>query len=263
MDKNILCVENVSKKFYPALRLREIVSFHFKKENPVQALDNICFSLPIGKILGILGPNGAGKTTLLKIISTLILPDKGKVWVDKYSVGKDDEKIKSIIGLADSEERSFYWRLTGMQNLEFFASMHGLDKVKAKTKIRELFKLFNIDYEEKRFDTYSTGMKRNFSLMRAVLGNPRLILLDEPTKSLDYNSSLNLRNIIKNFSQEGKSIIIATHDIPQAEQLCDIFAIFDKSRVQAFGSLAQLRKIFGQDELPLEQIYLKTITHDR
>ncbi|MFH2145814.1 MAG: ABC transporter ATP-binding protein, partial [Candidatus Omnitrophota bacterium] len=162
MKTPVLQLDNVSKTFYPPLSFRDIIRFNFKNKPPAQALDNVSFQLEEGKVLGILGPNGAGKTTLLKIISTLILPDSGKVRVNSYEVNRDDDNIKRSLGLASSEERSFYWRLTGIQNLEFFAAMYGLNKNQARARIKELFETFHINYGRKRFDTYSAGMKRIF-----------------------------------------------------------------------------------------------------
>ena len=168
---------------------------NFKKNIPVQALKDISLEFYQGKITGILGPNGAGKTTLLKCISTLILPDNGEIFVSGYNVQTHDNEIKSMIGFVSAEERSFYWRLTGLQNLQFYACLYGLDKEKTSARIEYLFKFFRIDYENKRFDSYSTGMKRKFSLMRALLHDPQILLLDEPTKSLDYSTALELKNL--------------------------------------------------------------------
>ncbi len=257
MNNYILEVKNLTKLFYPLLTLTDLAKLNFRKKPPVRALDDISFSLPQGKILGILGPNGAGKTTLLKIISTLILSDKGKVSVAGYTPGKDDKEIKSLIGLMSCEERSFYWRLSGLQNLQFFATMHGLNKNQARSKIQNFFKIFKINYADKRFDTYSTGMKRKFSLIRALFHEPDLLLLDEPTKSLDYNTALELRGFIKNLAAQGKTILFATHNLEEAENLCDNFMILDKGKIFGFGSLENLRKKIQSPSATLAEIYLK------
>ncbi|MBU4305382.1 MAG: ABC transporter ATP-binding protein [Candidatus Omnitrophica bacterium] len=253
----MLKVKNISKQFIPALPLSaRLINLH-RKNSPVTALKDISFSLEKGSILGILGPNGAGKTTLLKIISTIILADKGTVRVDNYSPGRDDEKIKSITGLMSNEERSFYWRLTGRQNLEFFAAMHGLDKRNAESRLKEYFTKFKITYQDKRFDSYSSGMKRIFSLIKTILHDPRLVLLDEPTKSLDYNTSLKLRNFIRELSAAGKAVLLATHNIQEAEELCDSFLIIYQGKTRAIGALDELRKGMNNSSATLTDIYLK------
>jgi len=254
--ENILEVEKLSKDFIPPLSLVELIKLNFRHRKPVRALEDISFSIKKSAVLGVLGPNGAGKTTLLKIIATLILSDKGKVSVKGYDSGKDDEMIKSLIGLVTTEERSFYWRLTGRQNLELFAALYGLSNKETKSVINRLLKLFKVDYADRRFDSYSTGMKRKFAIIRALLHNPEILLLDEPTKSLDYNSALELRNFIKNQASEGKTIILATHNIEEAANLCGLFMVLNKGRAYGFGTLGELSRESGLSA-SLPEIYLK------
>ncbi len=256
MDTILIELKDVSKSFYPPLAWRKILSFNFKN-TPVCALDDITLSLPGESIIGILGANGAGKTTLLKIISTLILPDTGTVRVNNYSTEHDEQKIKSIIGLVTAEERNFYWRLSGKQNLDFFSAMHGLNQKHAESRINELFKVFDIDYQDKRFDSYSTGMKRKFSLIRALLHDPGILLFDEPTKSLDYNTSLELLKYITALKQQGKTILFATHNINEARQICDRFLILNKGRILGFGTKEELCRRIHSDSATLTEIYLK------
>jgi ABC-2 type transport system ATP-binding protein len=255
----ILEVKNLGKDFYPPLTFSRWSRRPLKQGLPVRALKEVSFCLSKGQVLGILGPNGAGKTTLLKILSTLILPDKGTACLDGWSLGKDDEKIKSCVGLALDEERSFYWRLTGRQNLEFFAALHGLDKTILKNRIEELLDLFKVDYADKRFDTYSTGMKRNFALIRALLHDPDLLYLDEPMKSLDYISSLALRNLIKEdlVRSKGKTVLFTTHVMEEAGDLADRFMILDQGRLCGWGSLEELREKTGKSGASLSEIFLK------
>lgn len=254
---NYIEVERLTKDFIPALSFRKLLRLDFKHTAPTRALEDVSFSLKKGEILGILGPNGAGKTTLLKIISTLVLPDQGNVSICGSRVGEDDGRIKSLIGLATSEERSFYWRLTGLQNLEFFASLYGLKKGQARSRIARLLKLLDVDYAEKRFDSYSTGMKRKFALIRALLHDPKILLLDEPTKSLDYNSACQLRDIITTQAREGRTIIFATHNIQEAEDLCDLFMILHRGRIFGLGTLEQLRKVTRCPSASLADVYLE------
>ena len=253
---SVLEVKSITKDFTAPLSFAQLVKFDFGHRPPTRALEDVSFSLERGKILGILGPNGAGKTTLLKIISTLILPDKGSISVNGHY--REDE-IKSSVGLVIEEERSFYWQLTGKQNLEFFAAMYGLDKKTAKDRIDGLFGLFGIDYAEKRFGKYSTGMKRRFALMRGLIHDPQLLLLDEPTRSLDHTTALELRNFIKEklVGREGKTAIFTTHNMNEASDVCDLFIILNKGRIRAMGTQDQLRHQIGERSASMDEIFVK------
>ena len=142
----ILEVDGLTKDFTPPLSFGKLIKFDLRRGIPVRALDDVSFRLERGKILAVLGPNGAGKTTLLKIIATLLLPDRGSVLLNGSGL---EEKIKMSVGLVAEEERSFYWRLTGRQNLEFFAALYGLDRKTAGARIDELSELFAVDYADK------------------------------------------------------------------------------------------------------------------
>jgi ABC-2 type transport system ATP-binding protein len=256
---HILEVDRVTKDFYPPLSNRQFFTLQFRGRKPVRALDDISFSLERGKILGVLGPNGAGKTTLLKIIATLILPNKGSVILNGCRVGADDKKIKSYVGLVLSHERSFYWRLTGRQNLEFFAALYGLNKQETKSRIEELFQLLEVDYQDKRFDFYSSGMQQKFALMRALIHDPELLLLDEPTKGLDYKTSLNLKKFIKEelVQKKGKMALFTTHRMEEAPDFCDQFLILNKGKSYGMGTLEQLRKSMNRPSASFGEIFLK------
>ena len=255
----MLIVENLSKIFLPPISFSNLLKFKFRQENSVPALNDVSFRINKGTLVCVLGTNGAGKTTLLKIISSLILPDKGSVTLNGYKLGKDDTKIKSIVGFVPPPERSFYWRLSGRKNLEFFASLYGLSKQKAASKISELLKLFQVDYEFRRFDSYSNGMQQKFSLMRALLHDPELLLLDEPVKSLDYSSNLALRNFIKEtlVKKQGKTVIFTTHQIAETENFADIFMIMHKGRISCFGTLDEIRLKTNSPKAPLGEMFIK------
>lgn len=255
--RNILEVENLTKDFTPPLSFAKLLKLDFTDRTPLRALNNISFSLKEGRILGILGPNGAGKTTLLKIIATLILPDKGKVTINGCRLGIDDDKIKSYIGMVYSEERSFYWRLTGRQNLEFFAALHNLKNT--RDKIDKLLGLFKINYADKRFDSYSTGMKQKLSLIRGLLHEPQIILMDEPTRSLDYTTSLELRDFIKDIlvKQQGKTVISTTHNMEEAAYFCDSFIILNKGELYGAGTLGELREKINNPAANIGEIFVK------
>lgn len=256
----ILDVRNVTKIFYPPFSTTEFLRGRLWPRQPTYALKDVSFTLERGKILGILGPNGAGKTTLLKVLSTLILPDAGSFTLKGLRPGADDLRIKALIGLASSEERSFYWRLTGRQNLAFFATLYGVPPRSAASRISTLFDLFNVAYEKKRFDSYSAGMKRKFELIRALIHDPEILLLDEATKSLDYSAACEMKELVAKMAAAGKTILYATHDMDEAQDMCDTFLILDEGCVRGSGTLDELRAITGLAAARLGEIYLR-LTH--
>ena len=257
MEKLALEAKNLSKIFYPPLSFSDLIKLNFRGKKPIQAIDDLSFSLSSGKILGVLGPNGAGKTTLLKIISTLILPDKGQVKITGYDSRGNEEKIKSIIALCTSEERNLYWRLSGRQNLELFANLYGINKKDFTFKIERLLKEFNVTYADRRFDSYSSGMKRKISLIKSLLHEPQILLLDEPTKSLDYNSAFDLRDLIKRLADKQRTIILATHNMQEAQEICDIFMVLHKGKIFGLGTIEQLKKMANSSAADLAKIYLE------
>jgi len=257
--KRMLKVNNITKDFISPFSLRQLATLDLKRRPCTRALNDVSFTLPHGSILAVLGPNGAGKTTLLKVLSTLILPEKGSVEINGLRLGKDDEQIKACIGLVASCERSFYWRLSGRQNLEFFSAMYGLYGKHAQERIKELIRLFKIDYLDKRFDSYSTGMQQKCGLMRALLHDPALLLLDEPTKSLDYSTAHDFRSFIKEFlvKKQRKTVIFTTHHMEEAMDFADFFMILYQGKVLAFGSLEELRAKTAKPAASLEEIFVQ------
>jgi ABC-2 type transport system ATP-binding protein len=253
---SILQVNNVCKDFLAA-------SWSGFRKFRIQALSNVSCQINQGDCLAILGPNGAGKTTLLKIIATLVLPDAGEVWLDHFQLGQDDSKIKSLIGLAASEERSFYWRLTGRQNLELFAALYGLGRKTAQERIKILSTRFQIDFLDKRFDILSTGMQRKMALLRALLHDPKILLLDEPTKSLDYTSARELREFIRQEAGCGRTIVLTTHDIAEAESLAHNFLFLKQGQVLSQGTLDNIRQKQGMRLASLSDLYLELTRHDQ
>ncbi len=255
----MLKVHHIIKDFPTPFSLRGLATLNFKRHSSTRALDDVSFTLSKGSVLAVLGPNGAGKTTLLKIISTLILPEKGTVEINGWKLGKDDEQIKACVGLVSSCERSFYWRLTGRQNLEFFAAMYGLYGKHARIRTEELLKIFKIDFLDKRFDSYSTGMQHKFGLMRSMLHDPAVLLLDEPTKSLDYTTARDLKNFIKEHlvKKHKKTVIFTTHHMEEALDFADLFMILDQGKVLALGTLDELRTIVKNTSATLEEIFVQ------
>ena len=260
MENDVLIrINGLSKAFRPALSLRQTLLKPFSKPSRVTALDDVSLDVERGRIVGLLGPNGAGKTTLLKICATLVLPDKGSAVIDGCAVGRDDEKIKRQIGLVTSQERSFYWRLSGRENLLFFAALNGLDRARARRRIDELMSLFGVDYADRRFDGYSAGMKQKFALMRGLLADPALLLFDEPFQNLDFATATELKAFSRDVlvKKQNKTLLYATHQVSEAADLCERFIILDKGRLRASGALDDVRAAAHDPGATLAGAYLK------
>jgi ABC-2 type transport system ATP-binding protein len=197
-----------------------------------------------GEIFGLLGPNGAGKTTLLKILSCLVLPDAGRAIVGGVET-TDENRVKSMIGLVHSDERSFYWRLNARENLRFFARLYDVPGPRIDARIDELLRRVEMSHAADRpFSGYSSGMKQRIAIARAMLHDPPILLMDEPTRSLDPASSLELREFIQHQLQEreGKTVLLATHNLREAEAMSDRIAILVRGRVRQVGTVPEVRR---------------------
>jgi ABC-2 type transport system permease protein len=220
------------------------------------AVDRVSIQIRQGELFGLLGVNGAGKTTLIKMLSTLIEPTSGSARVNGYDLNHD-AAIKNSIGLVTSDERSFYWRLSGQQNLEFFASLYGLPPAKLHDRVEHVLEQVELqETAEDRFLTYSTGTRQRLSFARALLNEPKLLFLDEPTKGIDPLVAHRLQNLIREdlVERQGMTVLLTTHDLREAEQLCDRIAIIHNGQIQAVGSLDDLRQSFDLGQCYIIQV---------
>jgi ABC-2 type transport system ATP-binding protein len=214
---------------------------------PVEALKNVSFEISTGEVFGLIGRNGAGKTTLSKIIATLVQPTGGEVTVKSFDSVKDEVKVRSLIGLATAEERSFYWRLSCERNLLFFARLYGMRDSEAKRKIGELFEKLNLsELARRRFSEISTGNKQKLAIARALLPDPPVLLLDEPTRSLDPLAANDLRSLIG--SLENVSILLTSHNLSEIEELCSRVAIIAKGEIRVVDTPENLRRNHRQTQ---------------
>jgi ABC-2 type transport system ATP-binding protein len=214
------------------------------QKREITALDGVNIRVKRGEVFGLLGPNGAGKTTLIKTLCTLLLPNEGTALVNGYDVVKEDKEVKRCIGYVVNDERSFYWRLTGRQNLGFFALLNNLAPDRANRRIEEVLRLVGLEANgDKRVKDYSTGMKQKLAIARGMLSDPEVLFLDEPTRSLDPVIAKSLRDFIRNNIAEGqgKTVFLSTHNLGEAEDLCDRLAIIDRGKIKACGTLDEMK----------------------
>lgn len=222
----------------------------FRKKRLVTAVEKVSLDIQPGEFFGLLGPNGAGKTTLIKLLCCLVLPTSGNASVFGNDIRKKEQAVKKLVGMVSSEERSFFWRLTGRENLQFYASLYHLSRQQSRERINELLEVVGLDKEaDVRFQIYSTGMRQKLAIIRGLLSEPKVLFVDEPTRSLDPISAQSVRAFLKEKATiEKKTIILATHNLTEAEQLCDRLAIMDHGRVIALGSVKELRAVFQTHE---------------
>jgi ABC-2 type transport system ATP-binding protein len=215
------------------------------KRDVLTTLDGVNIKVSEGEVLGLLGPNGAGKSTLIKILCTLILPSEGYAYVNGYDVVKEGQKARSSIGFVTTDERSFYWRLSGRENLQFFATLHNLPQTQVKARVEELLDVVHLkNRADEPFLNYSAGMKQRMAIARGLLNDPKVLFMDEPTRSLDPGAAKSLRDFIKEHivGERGKTVFISTHQLDEAEQLCDRVALLDEGRIKVQGSPAELKE---------------------
>jgi ABC-2 type transport system ATP-binding protein len=212
------------------------------------AVDNVSFFVEEKEIFGLVGPNGSGKTTLINLLCTVVVPNEGTARVGGFDILDSSADVRKAIGLVTSNERSFYWRLTGRQNLSFFSDLYGLSPRSAGTWIEELIEALDLrDFADRRFDGYSTGIRQRFAMARALLHKPRIIFMDEPTKGLDPVAAASLIRLIQGniVAAWNPTIIVTSHNLREIEQLCSRIAIMYSGRFLCCGGLSEIsRRIY-------------------
>jgi ABC-2 type transport system ATP-binding protein len=209
----------------------------------VVAVDGIDLDIQEGEIFGLLGPNGAGKTTTIKMLCTLLEPTSGTARVNGYDVTRQANLVRQSLGAVLTGERSIYWKLTGRENLEYFAALYHIPGAIARERTQELLARFNLqDKADEYVERYSSGMKQRLAVARAMLANPPLLLLDEPTVGLDPQSARNLRELVLEIRQEGRTVLLTTHYMEEADQLCDRVGVIDLGKIIALDTPAHLKE---------------------
>ena len=245
-----ISIRNLSKTYpVPFRRLR---AFFRPVKDPVEALRDVSFEVETGEIFGLIGRNGAGKTTLTKIVATLVQPTTGSVSVHGHDSVSNEEPVRRHIGLATAEERSFYWRLTSEQNLMFFARLHGFSDRVAKQRIRDVVSTLELDeVVRRRFGELSTGNKQRLAVARAMLASPPVLLLDEPTRSLDPLAAARMRDLIRSLAEQDPpvTILLTSHNLAEVETLCARVAIISRGRIRAIDTPRNLRDLTSDSEI--------------
>ena len=216
------------------------------------AVDGITFDVRKGEIFGVLGPNGAGKTTTIRMMCGLLMPTSGDVKVLDMDVSdpKSSKRLKQKINMVSGGERGLYYRLSGRQNLHYFADLYGIPKGEQKAIVSEVLDLVKMtDAADKKVEEYSRGMKQRIHIARALLNRPEIIFLDEPTIGLDPEISLQIRKIIKELSEKGTTIILTTHYMTEAEELCDRMILLKKGKIVGYGTVNELRDKVADDTM--------------
>lgn len=219
-----------------------------KKFKDFTAVDNLSLTVKEGEIFGFLGPNGAGKSTTIRMLCTLAQPTSGSAKVAGYDLIKDSDKIRQNIGLV-AEKMIMYDRLTAAENLRFFGKLYDMPKQKLEERIKELLELVNMqEWENTQINKFSTGMKQRINVIRALLPEPKILFMDEPTLGLDPQTTFSIRDITRQINQEGVTVILTTHAMTEAEALSDRVAIIDHGKIAALDTPENLKNMISHGD---------------
>ena len=208
------------------------------------ALSNIWLSVPAGEVLVLLGPNGSGKTTLLKLVSTILLPDRGRVLVQGADTASQPQPLRRQVGFAVASERSFFPRLSARENLDFFAALDDVPRSLRSSRVEEILAVVGLfEQADTLVMKFSSGMYQRLAIARALIKNPSILLLDEPTRSVDPGSAKHCWNIVRNLADRGATVLLATHSFQEAACVADRIAILFRGTIAAHEQLGTSRSI--------------------
>lgn len=246
------------EKSYP-LPGRSLGGLLGRRAERVDVLRGVDLEVAEGEIFGLLGPNGAGKSTLLRILATLVVADRGKAFVRGFDVRADEREVRSRIGVMLEHERSFFGRLSGRHNLRFFADLQGVPSSTAVERVDDLLGTVGLRAAaDRRVQTYSLGMHHRLALARALLTDPELLLLDEPTRSLDPEARRDMAALLRGkLAGSGKTILLLTHDLELAASICDRVGFLVEGQVRSVGRPEQLIEAGRLDSL--EDVYRSAV----
>lgn len=235
------------------IEVKDLVREFTTRGRPTKtAVGGISFEIKAGEIFGLLGPNGAGKTTTIKMLSTLLLPTSGSVNVLGYDATNDHTvmDLRRRINVVSGGERGLYYRLSATQNLEFFSDLYGISKRDQAVLCPKLLEMVGLsDVSDTRVENFSRGMKQRLHIARALVNDPEILFMDEPTIGLDPEISRSIRKLIRNLSDSGKTIILTTHYMYEAEELCDHMVILSKGKIVGRGTVGEIKDIVADSSV--------------
>jgi len=237
MSKTIIQVDQVKRTY-------EVKKGSWKKEKKfVEAVKGISFDVKDGEIFGLLGPNGAGKTTMIKMLTTMLIPTDGTIEVLGFNPVHQHKELRPHINFILGGERNLYWRLSAYDNLAYFADLYKIPRSTQKERIPQLLKLVELEEAaDRRVETFSKGMKQRLQIARGLLNNPKILFLDEPSIGLDPVSARKLRDILRDLNQQGTTIVLTTHYMYEADELCDRIAFINHGELIAIDTPQNLKQ---------------------
>lgn len=219
------------------------------KSREFRALDGVDLEIEVGEVRGLLGPNGAGKTTLVKILSTVLIPTEGKASVMGHDVVREPSAVRPLIGIVFGGDRGLHYGLTSRETLEYWAALYDVPLKRTRERIGELLERVGLaERADQRVETFSRGMKQRLHLARGLVSDAKVLFLDEPTVGMDPLAARDFRKLVRELKGEGRTILITTHDMAEAEAVCDRVAMIDKGKLLAVETPATLARIVSRHE---------------
>lgn len=229
-----------------------------KKFKSITAVSNLSFNVNNGEIVGLLGENGAGKTTTLRILATMLKPTGGTAKINGDDIVKDPVKVRREIGILFGGEVGLYDRLTGRENIKYFAQLNGMKKEGYDKSIEYLIDTLNMgEYIDRRVGKFSTGMKQKIAIARSIVHKPSVMLFDEPTAGLDVTSSRVVQNFILKCKEDNRAIIFSSHSMQEVERLCDRIIIIHKGQLREQGTINEIKQKYNSDDM--EEIFMNLV----